>query len=138
MQLDLSQPNELTKAKDHFNFLVKNKKTIELKGLSDSRTSLQNRSLHKFFVMISFALNELGMEFQYFGVKGQQLSCRYNESIVKNNFWRPIQKTLFEIESTKDLNTHQLNEIIDVIVKFFGEKGVFIEFPNKEALNKTN
>lgn len=134
MHLDLNIPEERTKASARFQYLMDNKKNIELKQLSETRTALQNRSLHKFFVLISFALNELGMEFQYFGVKGQVLSCRYNESIVKNNFWRPIQKTLFNIESTKDLNTHQINEIVDVIVKFFGEKGVFIEFPNKESL----
>jgi len=27
-----------------------------------------------------------------------------------------------------------MNEIIDIIIKFFGDKGVLIEFPNREHL----
>lgn len=134
MQYELSNHIDLQKAKDRFNFLIENKADIELKKLSDKRTSQQNRALHKFFVMISFALNELGLEFHYFGIKGQELTTRYNELIVKEHFWKQIQRTLFNIESTTELNTHQINEIVDVIIKFFGEKGVLIEFPNKETL----
>ena len=39
---------------------------------------------------------------------------------------------LFDIESTKNINTIQINEIVDVISKFFGERGVIIEFPSVE------
>jgi len=138
MILDLKNKLELNKAKTRFNHLVSLGKTIELKALSDNRSSQQNRALHKFFVLISSELNELGMEFQYFGVTGKQLSTRYTSTIVKNHFWRPIQIALFNIESTKDINTKQINEIIDVIVKFFGDKGVYIEFPNKEVLSQVN
>ena len=100
--------------------------------LSKKRTTKQNSSLHLFFDLISFALNELGQEFCYTGVKGFNLTTRYTPLIVKEFFWKPIQITLFDIESTTKLNTQQMNEVIDVIVKFFGEKGVFIEFPNNE------
>lgn len=131
MEFDLSNKEEIQKAKIRFNVLLENKSTIELKQLKNNRTLAQNRSLHKLFQMVSFALNELGHEFNYTGVKGKILSTRYTPEIVKNFFWRPIQITLFDIQSTKDLNTQQINEIVDVIVKYFGEKGVVIEFPSK-------
>ena len=70
------------------------------------------------------------MEFNYFGVSGKQLSMRYNGTIVKEYFWKPIQLALFEIESTTKLNTTQMNEIIDVVTKFFADKGVIIPFPS--------
>lgn len=135
MNYNLNENTELEKAKVRFNYLKTKKATIELKELSNKRSSLQNRALHKFFLIIVSELNELGMEFQYFGLKGQVLSTRYTTDIVKNQFWRPIQIALFDIESTRDINTKQINEVVDVIAKFFAEKGVYIEFPNKEMLN---
>lgn len=134
MNYNLNDNTELEKAKVRFNYLQTKKATIELKELSNKRSSLQNRALHKFFLIIVSELNELGMEFQYFGLKGQVLSTRYTTDIVKNQFWRPIQIALFDIESTRDINTKQINEVVDVIAKFFAEKGVYVEFPNKEML----
>jgi len=31
-----------------------------------------------------------------------------------------------------------MNQIIDVIVKFFGDKGIIVEFPSEESYNKNN
>lgn len=129
---------ELAKRTDRDNAVAKFKKAmdnetrIELKFVSNTRTARQNRSLHKFFVIISETLNEIGQEFTYTGLKGFELSTRYTPDIVKNFFWRPIQLSLFELESTKGLDTKMINEIADVIIKFFGEKGVLVEFPRKE------
>ena len=130
MQYDLSNQEHITSIKLKLQKYIEQSKEVELKTLSNKRSSKQNRSLHKLFTIISFALNELGMEFNYTGVKGMELSTRYTPDIVKNFFWRPIQISLFDIESTKDINTHQINDITDVIVKYFGEKGVVIEFPS--------
>jgi hypothetical protein len=79
--------------------------------------------------MISDQLNELGMEYIYFGLKGQEISLTYTPELVKTFFWKPIQLALFETESTTKLTTEQMNRIIDIIIKFFGDKGVVIEFP---------
>tara|TARA_R110002096_G_C14480964_1_gene713833 strand:+ start:574 stop:978 length:405 start_codon:yes stop_codon:yes gene_type:complete len=133
MKYDLSIKNDLNDFKFKINYLIENKKICELKAVKISRTSKQNSSLHKYFTFIADELNELGMEFNYFGVSGKQLSMRYTPNIVKDYFWRPIQVTLFDIESTTKLNTKQMNEIIDVITKFFAEKGVLIPFPSIEC-----
>ena len=123
---------EATDAKMYLRKLIEQGKKIEIKGLSNKRSSLQNRALHKFFVMISEILNEQGQEFNYVGLKGLELSTRYTPEIVKNFFWRPIQISLFDIESTKKINTQQLNDIADVIIKYFGEKGIYLDFPRKD------
>lgn len=134
MKLDLSNENDLFKAQTYFDMLCAGKFSIELKKLSDKRTSQQNRALHKFFVLISNQLNEIGQEFCYTGLKGLELSTRYTPEIVKNFFWRPIQLALYDIESTKKLTTEQINGVTDVIIKFFGDKGILIEFPNRDNL----
>ena len=136
MQYDLSNEIEVKKSDTKYEYLKSKGKTIELKGLSDSRSSLQNRALHKFFVMICEILNEIGQEFHYYGIKGTVLTTRYTPETVKNFFWRPLQVALFDIQSTKDIGTKEINEISDVIIKYFGEKGHYLDFPRDE--NKNN
>lgn len=134
MIYDTSNKNELEALNFRHKHLVENKKKVDLKEVKNTRTSLQNASLHKFFIIISEQLNELGMEYIYFGIKGQEISLIYTPELVKMFFWKPIQVALFGYESTTKLNTKQMNEIIDIITKFFGEKGVLIEFPSQENL----
>lgn len=98
------------------------------------RTNKQNASLHKFFTMISEQLNELGQEFCYVGITGKELSMPYTPHIVKEMFWKPIQITLFEFESTTKLDTFQINQIVDVFVKFFADKGVEVFFPCEDEI----
>ena len=93
---------------------------------------LQNRSIHKFFAIITDVLNEMGQEFCYTGLKGFNLSVRYTPYIVKEFFWRPIQIAMYEIESTTELTTIQIDGIADVIIKFFGDKGVLVQFPDRK------
>lgn len=138
MKFDLTNIVDVTDSKIRLKKLIELGRTIELKALSDKRSSKQNRALHKLFTIMSEQLNEMGLEFQYCGVKGSMLSTRYTPEVVKNYFWRPIQMALFDIESTKHINTIQINEIVDVIAKFFGERGVIIEFPSVEMLMNKN
>lgn len=133
----LINPNnelELKKANTYYKKLVDSKSKFELRKISDSRNDRQNRALHLYFSFISNELNELGMEFKYQGLVIEDLSSRYTSEIVKEFIWRPIQIALFKIKSTKDINTKQINEIIDVITQYFGDKGVDLQFPSIETL----
>ena len=130
MKYDLTREDELTAFKYKVQYLVENKKKVELKQVRESRTTQQNSSLHLYFTFIANELNELGMEFQYFGVTGKALSMKYTPHIVKDYFWKPIQLTLFDVETTTKLNSNQMNNIIDIVTKFFADKGVVIPFPS--------
>ena len=132
MQYDLKDIVSKVDAKFYLKTLIEQGKTIELKALRESRTTKQNSSLHKFYVIICDVLNEMGLDFEYTGLKGYKLSIRHTPTIVKDFIWRPIQIALFDIESTKDINTKQLNEIAEVIIKYFAEKGIYIDFPRKQ------
>lgn len=136
MLYNLQNEAEVLKAKEKFNHLLSKGKTIDLIEKMNTRTTKQNSALHLYFTMISSQLNEIGLEFHYTGLKGQILTTRYTPEVVKNFFWRPIQIALFDIKSTKKINTQQINEIVDVVAKFFGEKGVLIQFPSIETLIK--
>ena len=139
MIYDLSNETEAHIAQNQFNHLILNERTIELKEIKKTRSNLQNAALHLFFNMIRDELNNLGLEFNYEGLKGLNISTRYTQNIVKSFIWRPIQITLFDIESTKDLTTGQINEISDILIKYFGEKGIRLSFPDfKSKLDSIN
>ena len=132
MKYDLYDTIQKEKAKNNFNAFLQKESLIELKEIKYSRTNRQNSALHLYFKFIAEELNELGLEFQYQGLKGSTFSLRYTPDLVKNFIWKPIQKALFDIDSTKDLTTNQINEVIDVITKFFGDRGIVVEFPSIE------
>ena len=113
---------------------MKHKKLIDLKSPKKTRSNQQNRALHLFFTFVSDELNELGMEFTYNGLNVPEISIMYTSELVKNMIWKPIQMALFDTDSTTKLDTEQMNQIIDVITKFLGDRGVHIEFPNVETL----
>ena len=121
-------------ARTKLEYLIEKGKVFELTEKRGNRSGSQNSALHLFFTIICEQLNEIGLEFHYFGVKGQELTCRYTPHVVKEFFWRPTQIALFDIKSTTKINTAHINEITDVVVKFFGEKGVIIDFPSVEGL----
>jgi len=102
---------------------------------SKVRTTKQNSSLHKFFSIISDQLNDMGAEFNYTGIKGVEMSMPYTPTLIKETLWKPIQIALFDFESTTQLDTKQINQIVDVINKFFSERGVSIDFPSIEQLS---
>lgn len=135
MILNLQNETEANKAKDKLNHFIKTGKSIDLIEKKNTRTTRQNSALHLLFTIISSQLNEMGVEFQYFGLKGQVLSVRHNPHLVKEHVWKPIQKALFDIESTTKINTEQINEVVDVLAKYFGERGIVIQFPSREQLN---
>ena len=134
MILNLQNNSDVVKLKDKVAYFISKGKTIDLIEKRNTRTTKQNSALHLFFTIITNQLNEMGLEYNYIGLKGQVIGTRYTTHIVKEFLWRPIQKTMFDIHSTKDINTIQINDIIDVLSKWFGEKGVYIEFPNIEKL----
>jgi len=134
MIYDLANTLELKEFESAVIHLKATNKIVELKEVKNTRTLQQNRALHKFFVIICEQLNELGMEFNYTGLKGQNISLRYTPDLVKNFFWRPIQIALFDFESTTKLTTSEMNQIIDIIIKFFADKGILLEFPSIENI----
>ena len=134
MIYNLQNTNEVLNFDKQCKFLKDNGKTIDIIIKRNTRSTKQNSALHLLFTIISSQLNEMGLEFRYLGLSGQILEMRYTPELVKKHIWKPIQEALFDIHSTTKINTIQINEIVDVLIKFFGERGVVIEFPNINQL----
>ena len=134
MKYDPTRIEDKIKAQAKFSFFLDNNKKFELKEIKNKRTISQNSSLHLYFDFIAEWLNELGVEFTYNGIKGVELSTMYTPHIVKEMIWKPIQLTLFKTDSTTKLTTDNMNKIIDILTKFFAEKGINLQFPSIESL----
>ena len=124
--------SELSNAQRTFKYVngFKSNPYLEIKTETNTRTSQQNRALHKLFSIIADMLNDLGMTYKYSGVSGREFEIPYNGSIVKDYFWRPIQIALTNKQSTTELSTQEMNEVFNVICKFFSDLGHQLYFPS--------
>jgi len=95
------------------------------------RSLSQNSALHLFFQWVSDELNNMGLTFNFNGIKGMELEIPYTSTLVKECLWKPIQITLFDIDSTTKLDNIMINKILDVLIFFFAKNGIEIHFPNK-------
>lgn len=136
MLYNFQNDNEVKKFRDKAELFIQRGYTVDFIKKQNTRTTRQNSALHLLFTIIANQLNNLGMDYKYFGLKGQVLSTRHTTNTVKEFIWRPIQVALFDIQSTRKINTEQINEIVDVLVNYFGEKGVVLQFPSKETLRE--
>lgn len=134
MIYNLENSNDLYLFDNQTKWLKDNKKCCKLEVHNKTRTNTQNAALHLYFTHLSNELNQLGITFNYRGLKGLEMEMTYTAEIVKEFIWRPIQITLFKKESTTKLTTQEMNEIITVLNKFFSERGVYIAFPSIESL----
>jgi len=104
-----------------------------LKVLSDKKiTRPQQKGLYLFFEWIANAHNELGITLLK-NVAGMDIELRFTANLVKYEFWVPIQVALYDFETTTKLDTEKINTIADIIIKFLGDKGFYIDFPNMQA-----
>jgi hypothetical protein len=134
MIYNLENENEKYIFKKQVEYLIENKKICELKGKKKTRSLLQNSALHLYFDIISHNLNEIGLTYMYRGLNKAEIEMQYTAILVKEMIWRPIQIALFEKQSTTELTTIEINTIIDVLSKFFSERGVYIPFPSIQSL----
>lgn len=124
--------------------IIERGKRVKIIQYNPTRSTLQNAALHLYFTFISKQLIELGWTHTFKGLSGKKIQLVYTDVLVKEIVWRPIQIAMFNIQSTKDIDTSHINLIIDVITKLFADLGVVLKkFPSKfekwiEQLNKEN
>lgn len=112
------------------NFFRQLGKCITIEGYNNTRTNKQNRALHKYYQLIADMLNEKGITFKVLDL----YEAPFSVIIVKETIWKPIQKVLFDSDSTTKLTTNQINTILDVLANHFSELGEVVEFPCIENL----
>lgn len=133
MTFNLKEPYQRIDFKKEVQRLLDESKIVQIKTKNKSRTITQNKAIHLFFNFIATKLNENGIEYVWTGLKGVPMSTRYNDVIVKNFLWKPIQSQLFEKESTTELLTNEVSEVAEVIIKALAEIGISIQFPSFQS-----
>jgi len=91
-----------------------------------TRTSSQNRALHLYMTKWANSLNNAGYTF----TNSLGFEIPFTMELIKESIWKPTQKELFNIKSTKQLTTKMINEMIDVFSMNFGKRGMYVDFPN--------
>ena len=105
----------------------------EFEPKKKKRTSTQNAAMHKYFELMSEALNDAGFSYKEFVelIEKNGNQVEWTESNFKETGWRLVQKALFNKESTTELETHEVTQVYEVINRRFAElAGVSMEFPN--------
>jgi len=97
------------------------------------RTNQQNKAMHVDFKLICDALNDAGLDQRK--VLKPSISIPWTPTAVKEQLWKPIQKALWQKESTTELDKiKEIEHTHDVLLRHLGEKFEleYIEFPHDE------
>lgn len=98
--------------------------------LERPRTTTQNKALHKYYSLLSDALNEAGYDMKK--TLKESAEIPWTAEAVKLNIWKPVQDAMLDKKSTTELETTEVDEIYKVIARHLSEKtGVHVEFPSR-------
>ena len=95
------------------------------------RTRTQNSALHLFCKLLADELNAAGYDFRTFVKEGYAVP--FNEQLVKDHVWRPIQKAVTGKDSTTKPERNEYGLIYDVLNQKMAEYGIYVPWPCKET-----
>ena len=132
IHLEAKSKDEAKKAVEMFGIKVN-----EVELVREFRSSAQNKALHKFFQLLADELNEKGFDMR--ATLSQENPISWTGASVKEYMWRPLQKALFNKDSTTKLDKNQeIDTIIDNLNRIITErtKGEIVlpEFPHNTLL----
>lgn len=130
MLFDFTVESDCDKARYRLEKLISSQSKVEMTKKQNTRSSAQNRALHKLFTNIAEQLNELGETFNHLW-QDEIVEIPYTPELIKETLWKTVQMALFNKASTTEINTEELNQVLDVITLKFGEMGIPIVFPNR-------
>ncbi len=101
---------------------------ISMEESERKRTPSQNNSLHKYCDELAEELNNAGMDMR--AVIKDEVEIPWTKESVKEYLWKPLQKAMFQKESTTELNTVQVGKVYEVLNKTIGERtGIYVSWP---------
>jgi hypothetical protein len=101
--------------------------------LERPRTTTQNKALHKYYSLLSDALNEAGYDMKK--TLKESAEIPWTAEAVKLNIWKPVQDAMLDKKSTTELETTEVDEIYKVVDRHLSQKtGVHVEFPSRHTL----
>ena len=101
--------------------------------MEKTRTLKQNAALHLMFTQLAQELNEAGFDMKK--TLKPEIEIMWNDFMVKEYLWRPLQKTILGKQSTTQLTTTEIDKVFDVLTRHLGQKlGIELAFPSIESL----
>ena len=95
------------------------------------RSQTQNAALHLFCSQLAEKLNEAGFDFRVFIKEGYPVP--FNETLVKDFLWRPIQKAITGKDSTTKPERNEYALIYDSLNLKLAEHGLHVPWPSQES-----
>ena len=100
----------------------------------DTRTVLQNSALHKYFQLLSEALNDAGYDMKHV-VNMKKADIPWTPEMIKENLWRGIQISMELPVSTADQRRTSYSKIYENLNRFTSSKlGVHVPFPSEDSM----
>ena len=98
------------------------------------RTTLQNKSVHKYFDLLAQALNDAGYDRQViYEMTDGKIDTSWSSDGVKQVLWKPVMKALTGKESTTEMTTAEVNRVYEELDYRIGQlTGVTVPFPHKD------
>ena len=98
----------------------------------NTRTLLQNNSLHKYFEMLAEALNEAGFDMK----EVIRVDIPWTPENVKKFLWKPLQKVYLGHDKTSGLKTGEVSKVYDILNRVIAERcnGLHVPFPSIDNL----
>lgn len=97
------------------------------------RTNQQNKALHVLFRLLAEELNNAGLDMRT--VLKPEVNIDWNDKMIKEYLWRPVQEVQLGKKSTTELTTVEIDKVFDTINRHLGEKfGLHVPFPSIEEI----
>ena len=97
------------------------------------RTKSQNKSLHLYFTQLAELLNDSGLDMKK--TLKPEIDIPWSGKSIKEFLFRPIMKAQLQKDSTTELTTKEIDQVVDVINRHLGEKfGITLGFPGLDSL----
>lgn len=98
------------------------------------RSLSQNSAIHLYREHLAQALNDAG-----YGMKKvlkEEVDIDWNKDMVRRYIWLPIQKALFDKDTSADLTSDEVTKVWEHINRLISEKcGIHVPFPSDETKN---
>lgn len=104
----------------------------EPQNAPQQRTNQQSRALHLLFKELAVELNSRGLDLR--AVLKPGIEIPWDERLVKEHLWKPLQEVMLGKESTTELTTAEVNKVWEVLDRHLLQKHeINMRFPSKES-----
>lgn len=113
---------------------IQNTLVCDVKGDRAKRTTLQNRSIHKYCGLLAEHFNGAGLDMVAV-LKEKKTEVSWTMDSVKDVIWRSIQLALYpDKPSTTQLETHEVSKVYENIARHMSAKfNISQSFPNRHG-----